>query len=152
MKKNFMIVLLILIFLFSFSSIMLFSYKKLSKYSIAIVMSDSMTPVLNKYDLIIIKKQDEYNESDIVSYYENNNIIVHRIILKGNNYVITKGDANKVDDNKIKLKNLKGKVIRNFNYAGKIVVLLQKRNIRIILYVVLTLSIILTNRGFNKKR
>lgn len=152
MKKNFMIVLLILIFLFSFSSIMLFSYKKLSKYSIAIVMSDSMTPVLNKYDLIIIKKQDEYNESDIVAYYENNNIIVHRIILKGNNYVITKGDANKVDDNKIKLKNLKGKVIRNFNYAGKIVVLLQKRNIRIILYVVLTLSIILTNRGFNKKR
>lgn len=131
---------------------MLFSYKKLSKYSIAIVMSDSMTPVLNKYDLIIIKKQDEYNESDIVAYYENNNIIVHRIILKGNNYVITKGDANKVDDNKIKLKNLKGKVIRNFNYAGKIVVLLQKRNIRIILYVVLTLSIILTNRGFNKKR
>ena len=85
MKKNFMIVLLILIFLFSFSSIMLFSYKKLSKYSIAIVMSDSMTPVLNKYDLIIIKKQDEYNESDIVAYYENNNIIVHRIILKGNN-------------------------------------------------------------------
>lgn len=152
MKKNFMIVLLILIFLFSFSSIMLFSYKKLSKYSIAIVMSDSMTPVLNKYDLIIIKKQDEYNESDIVAYYENNNIIVHRIILKGNNYVITKGDANKVHDNKIKLKNLKGKVIRNFNYAGKIVVLLQKRNIRIILYVVLTLSIILTNRGFNKKR
>ena len=152
MKKNFMIVLLILIFLFSFSSIMLFSYKKLSKYSIAIVMSDSMTPVLNKYDLIIIKKQDEYNESDIVAYYENNNIIVHRIILKGNNYVITKGDANKVDDNKIKLKNLKGKVIRNFNYAGKIVVLLQKRNIRIILYVVLTLSIILTNSGFNKKR
>lgn len=152
MKKNFMIVLLILIFLFSFSSIMLFSYKKLSKYSIAIVMSDSMTPVLNKYDLIIIKKQDEYNESDIVAYYENNNIIVHRIILKGNNYVITKGDANKVDDNKIKLKNLKGKVIRNFNYAGKIVVLLQKRNIRIILYVVLTLSIILTNRVFNKKR
>ena len=152
MKKNFMIVLLILIFLFSFSSIMLFSYKKLSKYSIAIVMSDSMTPVLNKYDLIIIKKQAEYNESDIVAYYENNNIIVHRIILKGNNYVITKGDANKVDDNKIKLKNLKGKVIRNFNYAGKIVVLLQKRNIRIILYVVLTLSIILTNRGFNKKR
>lgn len=152
MKKNFMIVLLILIFLFSFSSIMLFSYKKLSKYSIAIVMSDSMTPVLNKYDLIIIKKQDEYNESDIVAYYENNNIIVHRIILKGNNYVITKGDANKVDDNKIKLKNLKGKVIRNFNYAGKMIVLLQKRNIRIILYVVLTLSIILTNRGFNKKR
>ena len=152
MKKNFMIVLLILIFLFSFSSIILFSYKKLSKYSIAIVMSDSMTPVLNKYDLIIIKKQDEYNESDIVAYYENNNIIVHRIILKGNNYVITKGDANKVDDNKIKLKNLKGKVIRNFNYAGKIVVLLQKRNIRIILYVVLTLSIILTNSGFNKKR
>ena len=115
-------------------------------------MSDSMTPVLNKYDLIIIKKQDEYNESDIVAYYENNNIIVHRIILKGNNYVITKGDANKVDDNKIKLKNLKGKVIRNFNYAGKMIVLLQKRNIRIILYVVLTLSIILTNRGFNKKR
>lgn len=152
MKKNFMIVLLILIILFSFSSIMLFSYKKLSKYSIAIVMSDSMTPVLNKYDLIIIKKQDEYNESDIVAYYENNNIIVHRIILKGNNYVITKGDANKVDDNKIKLKNLKGKVIRNFNYAGKMIVLLQKRNIRIILYVVLTLSIILTNRGFNKKR
>ena len=150
MKKNFMIVLLI--FLFSFSSLMLFSYKKLSKYSIAIVMSDSMTPVLNKYDLIIIKKQDEYNESDIVAYYENNNIIVHRIISKGNNYVITKGDANKIDDNKIKLKNLKGKVIRNFNYAGKIVVLLQKRNIRIILYVVLMLSIILTNRGFNKKR
>ncbi len=152
MKKNFTIILLILIFLFSFSSIMSFLYKKLSKYSIAIVMSDSMTPVLNKYDLIIIKKQDEYNESDIVAYYENNNIIVHRIILKGNNYVITKGDANKVDDNKIKLKNLKGKVIRNFNYAGKMIVLLQKRNIRIILYVVLTLSIILTNRGFNKKR
>ena len=88
---------------------MSFLYKKLSKYSVAIVMSDSMTPVLNKYDLIIIKKQDEYNESDIVAYYENNNIIVHRIILKGNNYVITKGDANKVDDNKIKLKiNLRG--------------------------------------------
>lgn len=148
-KKGLIIVFIILIISINIFPVF---YKKISNYSLAVVMSDSMTPVLNKYDLIVIKKQKKYKEADIVAYYENKNIIVHRIISKGDNYVITKGDANKVDDNKIESAKLKGKVVRNFNDAGRIILLLQDRKIRIVLYVILILSIVFINRDFNKKR
>ena len=45
------------------------------------VQSNSMEPIFNRGDIIIIKEENEYKEGDIVTYELNDNeFITHRII------------------------------------------------------------------------
>ena len=49
--------------------------------SILEISSNSMNPTLYKGDKIIIKKQEEYEEGDIITYIsKENNCITHRIV------------------------------------------------------------------------
>ena len=80
---------------------------------VLIVKSNSMSPVFNKNDIIIIQEQKEYKIGDIVTYKANNgSIITHRIIEKDENEIYTKGDNNNTkDENPICIDDIKGKVI-----------------------------------------
>lgn len=91
------------------------------------IASSSMSPIIEKGDAVIIKRIEEAKElkvRDIIAYRnKNNQIIVHRIveINKTKNKVIirTKGDANnKVDNQKVKLKDIKGVVKLKLKYIG----------------------------------
>lgn len=115
-KENIFFILIILL------SIMVISLKIFIKDSqpfgvtILQVSSNSMNPIFQKGDFIIIKKQMEYTIGDIITYLveeENNKYYVtHRIIRKNENEYITKGDANNKEDTKvISEKDIKGKVI-----------------------------------------
>ena len=88
---------------------------KIYGYSALIVSSGSMSPELMINDIIIIKECQNYNVNDIVTFTNNEKCLVtHRIIKKeGNNY-ITKGDNNNsIDQEKINIEKIEGKVISN---------------------------------------
>ena len=90
----------IIIFLLIFTSI--FAINRLLGVELFIITSDSMTPLISKNDLVIVKPEKKYRTNDVISYKLNNNsdlIITHRIVdiketLSGFAYS-TKGDANK---------------------------------------------------------
>ena len=62
------------------------------------VLSDSMEPAFSRGTLLIVKKEENLKEGDIVVYQSGKNLIVHRIVRLDENQVVTQGDANNVPD------------------------------------------------------
>lgn len=84
-----------------------------------VVKSNSMFPNLEKNDVILIKKCNDYKVNDIITYSYEDYLITHRIIEKNDEGFITKGDNNNSQDNDlVKLKDIKGKVILKINRKG----------------------------------
>ncbi len=77
------------------------------------VQSNSMNPEFRKEDIIVIKKEKEYEVGDIITFKtKDGNLITHRIIEKNENEFITKGDGNNTkDEEKITSSCIQGKVI-----------------------------------------
>jgi len=80
--------------------------------------SGSMIPVFDEGAngiRVKIKSIDEISVGDIITFKEDNILIVHRVIEKGTDskgiYFITKGDNNNVDDGKIRFEDIKYKTI-----------------------------------------
>ena len=79
-------------------------------YKLNNVLSGSMSPVINTDDYVLSKtiKYEDIKIGDIITYqckskvkgYEQyeNAIIIHRVIEKNDEYLITKGDANEIND------------------------------------------------------
>lgn len=71
------------------------------------IASGSMSPEINKGDVVVIEKIDEkydlLREGQVIAYKHGNIVVVHRLIniIKSDNnyYFYTKGDANEDDDN-----------------------------------------------------
>lgn len=71
------------------------------------IASGSMSPEINKGDVVVIEKIDEkydlLQEGQVIAYKHGNIVVVHRLIniIKSDNnyYFYTKGDANEDDDN-----------------------------------------------------
>lgn len=83
------------------------------RYWAIAVATGSMHPVINKGDVVIIKKIDNYDtlkKGDVIAFHYNNVMIVHRIINivedRNDMYFYTKGDANEEDDNFAIKKNM----------------------------------------------
>lgn len=93
---------------------------------ILIIKSNSMYPILKIKDIIIIKKSNNYNVNDIITYNtENEVLITHRIVKNCEGGFITKGDNNNSEDNElVKLENIKGKVILRINRNYQILIVL----------------------------
>lgn len=80
------------------------------------VDSNSMSPELKKGDIIVIKKEKDYNVGDIIAYKTKDKyLITHRIIEKDENVYVTKGDNNNTkDEEKVCQNFIQGKVISKF--------------------------------------
>ena len=72
-----------------------------------------MIPEFKKGDIIIIKKEKEYNIGDIITFEdEEGNSITHRIIEKYEDEFYMKGDNNNTkDEKKVTYSQISGKVI-----------------------------------------
>lgn len=84
----------------------------------AVVLSGSMEPVLGVNDVILVRETGSYEVGDIVVYQSGSTLIVHRIIAKDGESIITRGDANNIADAPIEISAVKGKVIAHIPAAG----------------------------------
>lgn len=90
-------------------------------YGAAVVLSGSMEPTFSKDDLILVKKTDNIAIGDIVVYQSNNSLVVHRVVSIDDDVVITKGDANNIEDSSFDKSAIKGVVIGCIPSLGIIV-------------------------------
>jgi len=74
----------------------------------------SMLPVLDQGSngiRIVPKSEDEIHIGDIITFEQDNMLIVHRVVEIGTDdkgiYFITKGDNNNINDGKIRFENIK---------------------------------------------
>lgn len=75
------------------------------------VYGNSMYPTIKDGQIVTICTDKNYNIGDIIAYYVNNHIIVHRIIFVRKNYVLTKGDNNNyIDPLRVLKERIIGKV------------------------------------------
>lgn len=98
----------------------------LFNHRLYIVDSGSMSPTINLNSMIVVEelRPEEVAVGDIITYYGHNKSsrITHRVMdIEDNGTLITKGDANEVDD-PIPLEGEKviGKVVYIIPYIGKI--------------------------------
>ena len=87
-------------------------------YSIFSVATGSMEPVISQNDIIIIKKQKDYQLEDIVTFKKDNAYITHRVTEKRGDTFVTKGDANNAKDVAIDKSDIIGKVVKIIPKAG----------------------------------
>lgn len=89
-----------------------------------IIASNSMSPTLERGDLILIDtKENTVEDGDIIIFIVENNIVTHRVIehyeLDGKTYYLTKGDANNaVDPWILHNEQIIGKYIIRIPYIG----------------------------------
>ena len=141
---NVLIVLVIIAIIICAYSV--FSIKVLHKgyvnffgYSIFEVATGSMKEEINIGDAVLVKINDDYKVGDIVTYQSGEDYITHRVVSKRDGYVITKGDANNVNDNPIDEKLILGRVVKIMPQVGvwKKVILTPK----VIILILLTLFV-----------
>ena len=100
----------------------------LFKYHLFAIASNSMIPVFERGDAVLIEKikkeeMNELKEDDILAFYYNNQVIVHRIMsIKNTNgelLIKTKGDNNETPDGwTVNNDMIYGKVIGVVRYIG----------------------------------
>lgn len=123
-------------------------------YSLYTIVSPSMTPSINVYDVILVKnvKINSLKVGDVITFYSQNSFfgntpITHRIVeIIDNQDTLSfkvKGDANEKEDSEIVLsKNIIGKVIIKFPKLGKLQYFLASKKGWILAIVIPTLLII----------
>lgn len=136
------ILCLILIF-FILLNIFSMNNKSLFGFRIYRVISGSMQPALQIGDVIIVKKLNNYYERDIITYSNGLTTITHRIIAINNDEVITKGDANEVDDKPINKEQIIGKFFFRISNFSLFSMILSKNVIYLIMIFLLVLIFLL---------
>lgn len=110
-------------------------------YRFFIIMSGSMEPTIDTTDVVITKQQkDNLQNGDIIAFQNSKAVTVHRIVdiyTEGEEISYqTKGDNNNiVDSKKVKLSEVKGKVVFKIPKIGKVILFINS-------YIVIFVSII----------
>ena len=104
------------------------------KFSLYTIISPSMVPNINVYDVIVdvkVDKPEDIKINDVITFNSNipevsGNTITHRVIAinkdaEGNYYFQTKGDNNLVEDGvNVEFSNIIGKVALKIPQLGKV--------------------------------
>lgn len=79
-----------------------------------IAHGESMFPTIKDGDQVRIIPQENYNENDIIAFWNSHNkIVIHRIIITKKNKFFTKGDNNKEFDKIVSKKDILGLALKN---------------------------------------
>lgn len=93
------------------------------------VLSGSMKPEMDPGDVVFVtnRGKNDLNEGDIITFYENNTIITHRIVEITKEGYTTKGDNNNsIDIFTVKQENIIGKVLFHIPKIGYLIELLSR--------------------------
>ncbi len=122
MKKYFISATKVLVYLAFVGLAMYFTPKVLSRslntlYPLATITSGSMWPQLKVNDLILMKGAtgDEVEAGQIIIFKNQRGFTIHRLLRKENGKLITKGDANNVEDVPVLPQDVIGRAV----YVGK---------------------------------
>ena len=111
---------------------------------ILVIKSGSMYPKIKVNDIVIVKKSNNYNVEDIITYEcKEKYLVTHRIIGICENGFITKGDNNNSkDEDIISIEDVRGKVLLIIDY----------KYLKILIIIILTLlSIKNLKKGYFRK-
>lgn len=126
---------------------------KILGFKAYVITTESMSPAINRGDIIIIHEKELLKVGDIITFFENDTgeIITHRIAKITDDGYITKGDSNTETDSRIvHSDNIQGKVTLILPTFGNYIANLKKiRYIFIIVIVIITL--ILEKKRNNRK-
>lgn len=106
--------IIIILNLCSMFNISLFHYRV---YKVA---TGSMVPYLKVGDIVLVKDNATYKKDDVITYKHKNAYITHRIVYMNKDTIITKGDANNTNDEKITKKDVVGKVVAKLGFLSVI--------------------------------
>ena len=113
------ILLLILLFVIYSKFIRKDYITKIFNKGFLVVLTESMEPEIKSGDFIIISEEEFYNVGDIVTYVDEENMLVtHRIIEIDEKNFIAKGDNNNIADNKVSKDRILGKVSYKSTMVG----------------------------------
>lgn len=115
----------------------------------AVVLSGSMEPELSVDDLVIIKKTQDVSLNDVIVYQSGNSLVIHRVIEKNGDMLVTKGDANNTSDDPITLSDVKGKLVFAIPFIG-IVTHITRSPIAVICIIILAL--LLMELGYSREK
>ena len=120
---NFLIGLIVIIAAFTLYSFIAIEglnkdYVSVLGYTYFEVASGSMSPAIEKDDMVIVKLNSDYEQEDIVTYKLNGDFITHRVKRIDSSTITTKGDANNTKDAPISKDNILGRVVLIIPKAG----------------------------------
>lgn len=148
--QNMLIIFLLLLILFILYDKFLCHKERISIFgcSFFIIVSGSMEPNLNIYDIAITSSShtNQIKQGDIIAFHSSDRVILHRVYsIENNNGVIqykTKGDNNNtVDFDLVNQSDIIGKYKIKIPYVGKL--LLYIRNNPIIGFAILLLLLLI---------
>ncbi len=120
------------------------------------IVSRSMENTINKNDVIIVKEvsKDEIHKNDIIAFFQNDEIITHRIIDtvedNGTTKYVTKGDNNLHEDKElVTYEQIEGKYQFKISGFGIILKILKNPITLVILIIILILNCLY---AYNRKR
>lgn len=93
-------------------------YVNVFGYSVFEVATGSMKGTIEVGDAVLVKIHDKYEVNDIITYQSGNDFITHRIVAMEGDKVITKGDANNVNDNPVDKDLILGRVVKTLPKLG----------------------------------
>ena len=134
------IVFMVLLYLYAQLKFFNKPYANFCGYTVFQVITGSMEPVIKTDDVVIIKLTKNVKEDDIITYKSGENFITHRIIKKDGDKIITKGDANPVEDSPINRGAVVGKVIYIFSNVAIWVAVLK--NPKVVIALIVSLIVI----------
>ncbi len=119
-------------------------------FGVSVVLTGSMEPELSADDLVVICESDgEVAVDDIVVFQDGHTLVIHRVIAIDGDTVITKGDANNLQDDPIQRKDIKGVLVFSIPYIGALVRLLKHP---VTVAILLIAALWLANRSFRKEK
>ncbi len=123
----FLVIIILLVLFFSIQASISNKKGAYPKIGLYTIISPSMEPTINMYDVVVVKKTDNLKVGDIITYYSTvllygNTPITHRIIdVTSDGGYILMGDANEdADIEPVYSENIVGKVILRIPQAGKL--------------------------------
>lgn len=87
-------------------------YANFLGYTIFEVSTGSMSGTIEINDVILVKITQDVRKDDIITFFNKDEIITHRLIVENNDKLVTKGDANTARDIAINRSDVIGKVIK----------------------------------------
>lgn len=121
---TFVLVLLLTFNIYNFVNVKILKkdLASIGGYSILEVVTGSMEPTIHVGDIIVIStKEENYQESDIVTFYDvDGSFVTHRIVSINGTEMVTKGDNNNTEDEPIEMDKIVGKYLFKITGAGKL--------------------------------